>query len=302
MQSHWHDELTQALLQPGLLPWQHPRWPEWIARDVQHALSEDGAAQDWTAALIAQAQISQAGIWLREPAVVCGQPWADAAFRHMEADLDVQWLVREGQAAPAGTLICRLTGSARALLTAERTALNFLQTLSAVATLTQSYVQAVTGTRAKILDTRKTLPGLRLAQKYAVQCAGGHNQRLGLYDGVLIKENHIMAAGSIAAAVASARAQVPSQVSLQVEVETLDELKQALDCQVALILLDNMDLPTLAAAVDYTADRAELEASGGVSLQSVAAIAATGVHRISVGRLTKDVQAVDYSMRFLSHA
>lgn len=270
-----------------------------IAQHVSLALAEDIGHCDWTAQLIAASTPGHARVVVREEAVICGQPWFDECLRQVDARTTVNWHVAEGQRVTAGTVLCDISGPARALLTAERSALNFLQTLSAVATQTRVYVDAVAGTRARILDTRKTLPGLRLAQKYAVGCGGGDNQRIGLYDGILIKENHILAAGSIAAAVAEARRIAPADVSLQVEVETLDELQQALDAGVTLVLLDNMSLEEMRTAVQQTAGRARLEASGGVDLSTVRAIAETGVDRISIGKLTKDVSAVDLSMRFI---
>lgn len=269
-----------------------------IAGDVSRALAEDVGTCDWTAQLIGAGRPGSATVICRESAVLCGQAWFEACFQQIDARVRIDWQAQEGESLSPGQTLCVLTGPARALLTGERSALNFLQTLSAVATQTRAYVEAVRGTRARILDTRKTLPGLRLAQKYAVTVGGGDNQRIGLFDGILIKENHIMAAGGIAAAMAAARALAPEGVSLQIEVETLDELRVALDAGATLILLDNMDLATLREAVALAAGRATLEASGGVDLAAVAAIAATGVDRISIGKLTKDVRAVDLSMRF----
>lgn len=269
-----------------------------ITRLISDALAEDIGQQDWTALLIAADSQGSARVIAREDAVICGIAWFDEAFRQVEARCQVRWQVAEGDKVAAGQCLCEISGSARALLTAERTALNMLQTLSAVATETRRYVDAIAGTRARILDTRKTLPGMRLAQKYAVTVGGGMNQRIGLYDGVLIKENHIMAAGSITAALANARALVPAGVSIQVEVENLAELQEALAAGCTLILLDNMSLDDMREAVRLSAGRAELEASGGVELASVRAIAETGVDRISIGKLTKDVRAVDLSMRF----
>jgi nicotinate-nucleotide pyrophosphorylase (carboxylating) len=212
--------------------------------------------------------------------------------------MKIEWSCADGTPLQAGQTLCTLSGSARALLTGERTALNFLQLLSGIATTTRRYVDAVEGTRAKILDTRKTLPGLRVAQKYAVLSGGGTNHRMGLYDAILIKENHIAAAGGVAAAMKTALAAAPPGVWIQVEVETLDQLQIALDAGARLILLDNMDTAQMRAAVAYTAGRAELEASGGITLDNVRQIAETGVDRISIGSLTKDVRAADLSMRF----
>lgn len=271
-----------------------------IATDVSRALAEDLGAGDRTAQLIAGHASGDARVITREAAVLCGRPWFEECFRQIDPRVRVHWQVDEGAALAAGQTLCTLEGPARALLTGERSALNFLQLLSAVATVTRRYVDAVAGTRARILDTRKTLPGLRLAQKYAVTVGGGDNQRIGLFDGILIKENHILAAGSIAAALSSARALAPAGVSVQIEVETLDELDQALAAGATLILLDNMDLTSMREAVTRAAGRAALEASGGVGFDTVAAIAATGVDRISIGRLTKDVRAIDLSMRLAS--
>jgi len=272
--------------------------PHLIAQQVCRALAEDIGAGDWTAQLIASTAQAQATVITREAAVLCGCAWFEECFRQVDPRVSIEWLEQEGARLSPGQRICQISGPARALLTAERPALNFLQTLCAVASQTRLYVDAVASTQAKILDTRKTLPGLRLAQKYAVTVGGGHNQRIGLFDGILIKENHIMAAGGISAALGAARALAPAHVDIQIEVETLEQLEQALAAGARLVLLDNMDAPTLRAAVALTAGRAELEASGGVDFDSVHAIAATGVDRISIGKLTKDVQAIDLSMRF----
>ncbi|WP_293763348.1 carboxylating nicotinate-nucleotide diphosphorylase [uncultured Aquitalea sp.] len=269
-----------------------------IAQQVSIALAEDLGTVDWTAMLIAETAEGSATVVAREDAVICGKAWFEECFRQVDERCVVLWHVREGRKVAAGTVLCEISGPARALLTAERSALNFMQMLSAVATQTRRYVDVVAGTRARILDTRKTLPGLRLAQKYAVTVGGGHNQRIGLYDGILIKENHIMAAGGIREALTAAFKLIPAGVTLQIEVENLDELQQALAGGATLILLDNMSLDDMREAVRLTAGRAQLEASGGVDLDTVRAIAETGVDRISVGKLTKDVQAVDLSMRF----
>jgi nicotinate-nucleotide pyrophosphorylase (carboxylating) len=234
----------------------------------------------------------------RGDAVICGAPWFDAVFRKLDATITIEWLVGEGSRASAGQTLVKLRGAARALLTGERTALNFLQMLSAVATVTRLYVDAVAGTRARIVDTRKTLPGLRQAQKYAVRMGGGTNHRHGLYDAILIKENHIAAAGGIAAALDAAARSAPAGVWTQIEVENFDQLQAALAAGAKMILLDNMSTAQMAAAVKITAGRAELEASGGITLDNVRAIAETGVDRISIGGLTKDIKALDLSMRF----
>jgi len=270
----------------------------YIASLVSQALAEDIGQQDWTALLIDAATPGHARVIAREAATVCGQAWFDEAFRQVDGRCQVRWQVAEGQQVAADTVLCEISGPARALLTAERTALNLLQTLSAVASETRRYADIIAGTRARILDTRKTLPGMRLAQKYAVTVGGGVNQRIGLYDGILIKENHIMAAGSITQALQRARELAPPQVSIQVEVENLTELQEALDAGCTLILLDNMSLDDMREAVRLSAGRALLEASGGVDFNTVRAIAETGVDRISIGKLTKDVRAIDLSMRF----
>lgn len=269
-----------------------------IAQQVSQTLAEDIGQCDWTAQLISDDAIGHATVVARESAILCGQPWFDECYRQVDARCQVHWHVAEGDRVNADTVLCTVSGPARALLTAERSSLNFLQTLSAVASETRHYVDVVAGTRARILDTRKTLPGLRLAQKYAVTVGGGVNQRIGLFDGILIKENHIMAAGGIRQALAAALQSLPPNVTLQIEVETLDELQQALDGGAKLVLLDNMSTDDMRRAVEMTAGRAELEASGGVDLTTVRAIAETGVDRISVGKLTKDVRAIDLSMRF----
>jgi nicotinate-nucleotide pyrophosphorylase (carboxylating) len=269
-----------------------------IDRNVSAALAEDVGPGDWTAQLTPADHVTRAAIVCRVEATLCGQPWVDACFRKVDPEVRIRWLVAEGATVPAGTRVCELGGKARALLTGERTALNFLQTLSAVATMTRRYVEAVKGTRAAIVDTRKTLPGLRLAQKYAVRCGGGMNHRLGLHDGMLIKENHIAAAGGVKRALEIATAIAPPGVWIQIEVETFDQLEEALTAGAKMILLDNMTPDEMREAVRLTAGRAQLEASGGITLDTVRAIAETGVDRISIGSLTKDVKAVDLSMRF----
>ena len=268
------------------------------ARDVRRALEEDVGTGDLTAALIAPDAVAKATVRSREAARLCGAPWANACLRALDPSAHVEWLTPEGGALQADQVFLQLRGNARALLTAERTLLNFLQLLSAVATRTAEYVDAVRGTRAQIVDTRKTLPGLRLAQKYAVRVGGGMNHRLGLFDAVLIKENHIAAAGGVMAALRQAQQAAAQAQFIQVEVETLAQLEEALAADARMILLDNMSLDLLREAVHLNAGRAVLEVSGGVDLQTVRAIAETGIDRISVGKLTKDVQAVDLSMRF----
>ncbi|MEK7304044.1 MAG: carboxylating nicotinate-nucleotide diphosphorylase, partial [Pseudomonadota bacterium] len=243
--------------------------------------------------------LARAELVTREDAVLCGTAWVDEVFRQLDTRVRVAWLKHDGERVAAGSVIARLDGPARALLSGERFALNFLQTLSGTATLAARYIDALRGTRAKVLDTRKTIPGLRRAQKYAVTCGGGHNHRLGLYDAVLIKENHIAAAGSVTAALAQARAAVATDVPVEIEVDNLDQLREALSASATRILLDNFDLERLTAAVRETAGRATLEASGGITLDNIRAIAETGVDFISVGSLTKHLRAIDLSLRFL---
>nr|WP_308806310.1 carboxylating nicotinate-nucleotide diphosphorylase [Azospira sp.] len=273
-----------------------------IERNVDGALAEDVAGGDLTAQLIPAGQPGTATVISREAATLCGTAWFEAAFRKVDPACRITWHAQDGDRIQPNQLLCDIAGPARALLTAERTGLNFLQLLSGVATRTRRFVDTVAGTRARIVDTRKTLPGLRLAQKYAVTCGGGDNHRIGLYDAILIKENHIMAAGGIAQAMAAAKAvaaaaTVPCKF-IQVEVENLEELRQALSAGATMVLLDNMSLADMAEASRLAAGQAVLEASGGVSLETVRAIAETGVDRISIGGLTKDVQALDLSMRF----
>jgi nicotinate-nucleotide pyrophosphorylase (carboxylating) len=269
-----------------------------ISNNVKAALAEDVAGGDLTAQLIPDSGRARARVISREAAVLCGTAWFDEVFRQLDPGVTVGWKAVDGNRVHTDQVLCELEGRARSLLTGERTALNFLQTLSAVATRTRTFADAVAGTNAAILDTRKTLPGLRQALKYAVRCGGGTNHRMGLYDGVLIKENHIAAAGGIAQAMSRA-VEVAGGKPVQIEVETLGQLRQALAAGARLILLDNFEVSGLKEAVRLTAGRAALEASGGVSLESVRAIAETGVDRISVGSLTKDIRAVDLSMRFV---
>ena len=265
--------------------------------DAARALAEDVGAGDLTADLVPGGRRARARVLARESAVICGAPWVESALRQVDANLLALWLVPEGRRCKADEVVLEIDGTARSLLTVERTALNFLQLLSAVATKTAIYVEAVRGTRAQIVDTRKTLPGLRLAQKYAVRTGGGVNHRIGLYDAVLIKENHIAAAGGVTP-VLQAAARVAAQASfIEIEVETLPQLEEALAAGAKMVLLDNMELPTLREAVRINAGRAILEISGGVTLDSVRALADTGVDRISIGGLTKDVKATDFSMR-----
>jgi len=263
--------------------------------DIRPSLAEDLGGGDLTAALIPNEVTATAELITREPMLLCGQAWFDAVFIALDERVEIGWLAAEGMAVAAGTLLCTLYGPARALLTGERAALNWLQTLSATATLAKRYADAIAGTGGKVLDTRKTIPCLRLAQKYAVAVGGCHNHRMSLSDGILIKENHIIALGGIAAAVAEARKR--STASVEVEVETLAELQAALAARPDRIMLDNFNLDDMAAAVEITAGRVELEASGNINLENIRSIAATGVDFISIGALTKNIQAIDLSMR-----
>lgn len=268
-----------------------------ITAEVARALAEDIGTGDQTAALIDIDQRAQATVIAREAAILCGQAWFVETFRQVDPSVLVHWKAKEGASISQGTTICIIDGTARALLTAERTALNFLQFLSGIASKTQAYVQAIQGTKAKIYDTRKTIPGLRLAQKYAVRVGGGENQRMGLYESVLIKENHILSAGGICSALEAARRHTPPGISIQIEVENLEQCDQALAAGATSILLDNMSLVDLSEAVSRSASRAILEASGGIRLSTVRSVAETGVDRISIGALTKDLRSIDFSMR-----
>lgn len=274
--------------------------PPDIAAQIERALAEDVGGGDVTAALIPVTTNATATLLSREAAVLCGTAWVDETFRQLDPSVQILWHAQDGDLVAANTVLCELSGPARAMLTGERTALNFLQTLSGTATITRRHVDAVAGTGCRILDTRKTLPGLRLAQKYAVRCGGGHNHRLGLYDMVLLKENHIMAAGSVAAALAAARANAPG-VPIEIEVETLEELRAALAAGPDIIMLDEFNdalMREAVALVHATTHRPKLEASGGVDLDSLRRIASTGVDYISIGSLTKHVRALDLSLRF----
>jgi len=274
--------------------------PPDLSAQVARALAEDIGAGDVTAALIPTDTVARATLVTREPMILCGSAWLEETFRQIDPLVEVQWLAAEGAEVPSGAALCEIRGRARSILTGERCSLNFLQTLSGTATTTHRYAEAVRGTHCRILDTRKTLPGLRLAQKYAVRCGGGHNHRLGLYDRVLIKENHIVAAGSIPAAVRAARRNSPG-TAVEVEVETLAELRTALNEAPDFILLDDFSLDDMRAAVNErnsAGSRALLEASGSVDVESLVKIAATGVDFVSIGALTKHVHAIDLSLRF----
>ena len=272
-----------------------------ITETVRRALAEDVGPGDLTAALIPADARAEAQVITREDAMLCGTAWFDEVFRQVDKRIRVVWLIKDGAAMHAGQTLCNASGPARGLLTGERTALNFLQLLSGTATRTRQYVEAVHGTKTIILDTRKTVPGLRHAQKYAVACGGAQNHRMGLYDAILIKENHIAAAGSITAALEAARHSAPKGISVEIEVENIGQLREALAAGADRLLLDNFSVEELKAAVTETRARAKLEASGGIDLSNIRAFAETGVDFISVGNMTKNVRAVDLSMRF-AHA
>ena len=276
-----------------------------ILNNVAKSLSEDIGEDDLTALLIKSEISAVATVICREKSILCGTQWFDTCFKKLSPQTEIHWFAEEGDVILAGQELCKIKGNARSLLTAERSALNFLQTLSAIATQTRSYVDEVLGTGALIVDTRKTLPGLRLAQKYAVRCGGGLNHRLGLYDRILIKENHIMSAGGIESALKAAKLIAPKDLIIQVEVETRDELFKALNAGARMILLDNFSLKDLSYAVTLTADltnkKTVLEASGGITLKNVRKIAETGVDRISIGSITKHVRAIDFSMNFINY-
>ena len=275
-----------------------PALREALAANVAAAIAEDVGTGDRTGLLVPADRHARARVIVREHAVLCGTPWFDACMRAVDPTLRVTWRQQEGDRMAPDSVVCEIEGPARSLLTAERPSLNFLQLLSGVATTTSRYAEVIAGTRARVLDTRKTLPGLRLAQKYAVRIGGGENQRLALYDGILIKENHIAAAGGVTAALRAAQA-LNAGVPIQVEVETLAQLDEALAAGATSVLLDNFDTPAMREAVRVTAGRALLEVSGGVNIDTIRAFAETGVDRISVGALTKDVRATDYSLRIV---
>lgn len=267
-----------------------------VRSDVEHALAEDVGSGDVTAALLPSNLVVEAEIISREPMLVCGQPWVNEVFHQIDSKIEIEWHVTEGEWLNAPASLCTLHGTASSILTAERTALNFLQTLSATATQTWQYVQKLKGTQTRLLDTRKTLPGLRMAQKYAVRCGGGVNHRMGLYDAFLIKENHIKASGTIAKAINLAR-KTDKYLLVEIEVETLDELREAFDAHPDRILLDNFSVDMLAQAVRMNQPKyCELEASGGINRENISAVAETGVDFISVGAITKSVKAIDLSL------
>lgn len=269
----------------------------YIENTVSNALLEDIGSGDVTGLLIAEDEISMATIITRDSATICGIDWVEEVFAQLDRDILIEWDVDDGDSVEAGQTLCSISGNSRALLTGERSALNFLQTLSATATTAKTYADEVNGTNCKVLDTRKTIPGLRLAQKYAVSCGGCDNHRIGLFDAILIKENHIEAAGGIKKAVDEARFNNPN-LSIEVEVENMQELEQALNANVNRIMLDNFDPEQIKEAIKITDKRAELEASGGITLDNIRQYAETGVDYISIGALTKDIQSIDLSMRF----
>ena len=272
-----------------------------IIANVSAALQEDLGSGDRTAELVAESTVATASIICREPMTLAGQPWVDEVFRQIDPDVDIRWLTNDGDHLPTDAEICILNGAARSLLSGERTALNFLQTLSATATITSRYVDAVANFKARILDTRKTIPGLRLAQKYAVRCGGGNNHRVGLFDAILIKENHITSAGGLAAVMRKAKEQ-NGNLPIEIEVESVTELQDALRAGADRLLLDNFDIADLQRAVELNHEEgkppADLEASGGMTLEEIVKVAETGVDYISVGALTKNIDAIDLSMRF----
>lgn len=268
-----------------------------LIQTVRQALAEDLGEADLTAELIPIETQALAVVIVREDAIVCGQPWFNEVFRLVDPNVRINWTCQDGDAVKANQPLCEIEGAARSILTAERTALNFLQTLSATATSTAHYVSALAGSSTQLLDTRKTLPCLRLAQKYAVKCGGGHNHRFGLYDAILIKENHIIACGGLSKAVQSAKQQNPN-INVEVETENLDEVKQALNAKADIIMLDNFNIDMIKQAVQINQGRAKLEVSGNVELDQLAILGATGVDFISTGAITKHVRAIDLSMRF----
>lgn len=271
--------------------------PKDIANTVSHALSEDIGKGDLTATLVPN-QAIHADVIMRESGILCGCAWFEECFRQLDTTIRVDWHYEDGALVPPQSTVCTCSGPVRPLLSGERTALNFLQLLSGVASLTHKYVEAITGTPAKLLDTRKTIPGLRAAEKYAVTCGGGHNHRQGLFDAVLIKENHILAAGSVRSALQTAKENTPTDILIEIEVENLDQLQEAIDAGASRILLDNFSVEGIQSALSLAQGHAELEASGSINLDNIRTIAQTGIDYISVGALTKHILAVDFSMRF----
>jgi len=279
---------------------EYPIDPEYVQRIVRTCLDEDVGNGDLTAGLTPDVMIN-ARLVSRQPAVLCGTPFFTAAFEHLDSRLDIHWHAADGNHIECNEVLCEINGHARPVLTGERTAINLLQTLSGTATTVRSYVDAVAGTGVRILDTRKTIPGLRVAQKWAVRCGGGHNHRQGLFDGILIKENHLRSGESITEAVYRARDAAPANVAITVEVENLLQLEEALGAGAPRVLLDNYSIDELRRAVEINRHGAELEASGGISLETIRSVAETGVDAISVGAMTKDLEAVDLSLQFTPH-
>ena len=289
--------MTSGVDNPGPGKPLNPPSRDVITEDVRRALAEDIGSGDVTSTLISPSAKASAAIICREPGVLCGRPWVDEVFAQVDSGIELAWCIGEGDALETNDRVCTLQGPARGLLTGERTALNFLQLLSGTATFARECARAVAGSRTTILDTRKTLPGLRLAQKYAVRCGGASNHRIGLFDAYLIKENHIVAAGSVGAAVKAAREMHP-ELKLEVEVESLKQLDEALEAGADIVMLDNFDLDGIRAAVERTGRRAKLEVSGNVGVSGLTALAETGVDYVSLGAITKNVRAIDFSMRF----
>jgi nicotinate-nucleotide pyrophosphorylase (carboxylating) len=288
--------MTKLETEPTLAIYSSTMMQDDIRRAVRAALQEDIGTGDITAQLIPEGQVSTATVITREPCIFCGQAWVKEVFRQLDPNVTIEWHIKDGEAAPPDTRLFTLYGSARSLLTGERAALNFVQTLSGTATTAHNYALQVAHTAVKLLDTRKTIPGLRLAQKYAVSCGGCHNHRLGLYDAFLIKENHIAACGGINQAVAEAHRVAPGK-PVEVEVENFDELYQGLDAGADIIMLDNFTIEDMRKAVEINAGKAKLEASGNVTSETLVTIAETGVDFISIGALTKHCKAIDLSMR-----
>jgi len=274
--------------------------PEGLAEEVRRALKEDVGTGDVTAALVPAQSRARAEVITRDDALLCGKAWFTEVFRQLDTATRIEWFADDGAALKANQSVCRLEGPARALLTGERTALNFLQFLSGIASRTRAYVDAVRGTRCTVLDTRKTIPGLRAAQKYAVRCGGGKNHRMGLYDAILIKENHIATCGSVTAALREAHERAKTGTLIEIEAENLAQLREAITAGATRILLDNFTVPALKDAVAETRGRAQLEASGGFDLATVRSVAETGVDFVSVGDLTKNLRAIDFSMRIVN--
>lgn len=268
-----------------------------VDETVSRALQEDIGAGDLSAGLLPENIHSEADLIVRQCGILCGIPWFNSVFRQLDSDVKVQWYAKDGDVVSADQVLCTLQGRSRALLTGERTAINFVQTLSGTATVTREYTEVLAGSQTRLLDTRKTVPGLREAQKYAVRCGGGHNHRIGLFDGILLKENHIVAAGSIAEIIGRAKRDYPD-ITVEIEVTTLAELQQAIDAQADIVMLDNFTVADIQQAVAINNQRVKLEASGGFDKKTLTAVAHTGVDYVSVGALTKHIEVLDFSMQF----